>query len=199
MISGSLQYQYFLKSTREVYDAQSVFSAKFMSRAEKEGEISTGTKKLSLVMGMVFIGFMIQSGYITFLYRFFVEHKLFQRIYGGEIIDIDGLTWNHQTPQRNNQNGNLRNMIPRHQAVRGNVHAPRNGLNILVDILVLIGSFLLSILPIWKPEGQPQERQARMAEIQAHPRGGMNAVAPPPDLDQHAADEDDDDLQPNED
>jgi hypothetical protein len=171
-----------------------IFSAKMMSRPATPGEFWTATMKFNLVMGMVFVGFLIQSGYISFLYRFFITHRLFDRIYGGENVDIDRLVWNNHATRENNANGNnLRNMIPRNHMLGGNIPAPRNGINVLVDIAILIGSFMLSILPMWKPEGQPQERQARMALAQAIPQADMNAVAPPPDLDQHAADDDDDD------
>lgn len=167
-----------------------IFSAKIMSRPPTPGAFWTATIKFNLVMGMVFVGFLIQSGYISFLYRFFITHKLFDRIYGGEDVDIDGLVWNNPATRGNNANGNnLRNMIPRNLMLGGNIPAPRNGINVLLDIAILLGSFLLSILPMWTPEGQPQERQARMAQAQAQP----NAVAPPPDLDQHAAEDDDDD------
>ena len=171
-----------------------IFSAKMMSRPPKPGEFWTASIKFNLVMGMVFVGFLIHSGYISFLYRFFITHKLFERIYGGEDVDIDRLVWNEPAAPGNNEDGNnLRNMIPRNHMLGGNIPAPRNGINVLMDIAILFGSFLLSILPMWKPEGQPQERQARMAQAQVRPQAHLNAVAPPPDLDQHAADNDEED------
>ena len=175
-----------------------IFSAKMMSRPPTPGEFWTAAIKFNLVMGMVFVGFLIQSGYISFLYQFFITHKLFDRIYGGEDVDLDELVWNNPATRGNNANGNnLRNMIPRNHMLGGNIPAPRNGINVLMDIALLLGSFLLSILPMWKPEGQPQERQARMAQAHAQPQAHLNPVAPPPDLDQHAAEDDDDDGAPH--
>ena len=169
-----------------------IFSAKFMSRSRKKTSgFWTATLKLNLVVVMVFVGFLIQSGYVNFFYRFFIQDKLVERIYAGENIDVDRIRWNDPAGPRNNRNNNLRNLVPRNHMLVGNIPAPRNGINILMDVVVLLGSFLLSILPMWKPEGQPQERQARMAQAQAQAQ--PNAVAPPPDLDQHEASDDDDD------
>lgn len=173
----------------KVLIAVAVFSAKLMSRRNKTGDFWSSSVKFNLVLFLVFVGFLIQSGYINFFHRFLIRDKIVERIYGGEDIDVDQLNWDVAAVPRNNRNNNLRNLIPRNHMLAGNIPAPRNGINVLTDIVVLFGSFLLSILPMWKPAG-PREREAQMA--QEHAQRQMNVVAPPPDLDQHAADDDED-------
>lgn len=164
----------------KVFLVVTIFSAKMMTRKKaQEGDFWSAGAKFYLVLGLVMTGFLIQSGYLNFFYRFFVKENYVDRIYRGEDINADEVNW-QDPPQRNeNHNRNLRNLIPRDNLFAGNVPRP-NGFNILADILVLFGSFLLSLLPMWKPQ-RPEEE----------PRE-MNPVNPPEDIDIHAADEDGD-------
>mmetsp|Transcript_12712 Transcript_12712/g.18692 ORF Transcript_12712/g.18692 Transcript_12712/m.18692 type:complete len:453 (-) Transcript_12712:54-1412(-) len=165
----------------KVFLIVTIFSAKMMTRKKaQEGAFWSPGAKLYLVLSLVVTGFLIQSGYLNFFYRFFVKENYVDRIYRGEDIDANEVNW-QDPPRRNNENqdNNIRNLIPRDNLFAGNVPRP-NGFNIFTDILVLLGSFLLSLLPMWKPQ-RPEEQ----------PRE-MNPVNPPEDIDVHAADEDDD-------
>jgi hypothetical protein len=147
---------------------------------------------------------------MNLFYRFFIKEDLVRRIYAGETIDVDQINlMGNANGNANNPaaraaadaNNNLRNLIPRNNFVNGNIPgapAARNGVTILTDIVILLGSFVLSILPMWKPEAQQQRQPAQQQPPAAlapgdHPQQQPNAVAPPPDMDTHAADDSDDD------
>lgn len=155
-----------------------IFSAKMMNRKKaQEGAFWSPGAKLYLVLSLVVTGFLIQSGYLKFFYRFFVRENYVDRIYRGEDIIADEVDWQDPPRRNENQDNQIRNLIPRENLFAGNVPRP-NGFNIFTDVLVLFGSFLLSLLPMWKPQ-RPEEQ----------PRE-MNPVDPPEDIDVHAAHED---------
>jgi hypothetical protein len=168
----------------------SIMAAKILSRPQKENAVLSNSFKFNLLMMAVLLGFMIRSGYYSFCYYFFVKDRIFQRIYHGEIIDVDQINWdmNHLNHQNNNNN-NLRNVFQRNRMFLGGaIPAPRNGITVLVDFAILIGSFILSLLPMWRADGQLQERQDRMMRHHLE----RQPVAPPNDMNQYAADENED-------
>jgi hypothetical protein len=193
----------------KVFMAVAIFSAKMMSRRNRRGDFWSPTIKFYLVVGLILIGFLVQSGYMSLFYGFFVKENLVRRIYAGETIDVDqvNLMGNNANPAARAANANannLRNLIPRNNFVGGNIPAPaRNGFNILTDIVILFGSFVLSILPMWKPEAQQQRQEQHQPPAAAALAGDPqqqrpNPVAPPPDMNIHAAtdsDEEDEDDQ----
>ena len=169
----------------------SLMAAKILSRPQKENALLSNSLKFNLIMMAVLVGFMVRSGYYSFCYYFFVKDRIFQRIYQGETIDVNQINWDMNHLNNGNNNGNnLRNVFPRNRMFLGGaIPAPRNGITILIDLAILIGSCILSLLPMWRADGQLQERQERMMRRE----GELRPVAPPNDVDQYAADDDDGD------
>jgi hypothetical protein len=176
----------------------SIMTAKVLSRPQKENALLSNSFKFNLIMMAVLVGFMIRSGYYSFCYNFFVKDRLLQRIYQGETIDVDQNQWDvNHINNRNNNNNNLRNVIPRNRMfLGGDIPARRNGFTIFVDFAILIGSFILSLLPMWRADDQLQARQDR---IMRHDEEPPRPVAPPNDVDHYAANDDDEDEDDDDD
>jgi len=151
-LDGGLLFKVFMVIT--------LFSAKMMSRKKASEDAFWSAKAKSyLVVILVVTGFLIQSGYFKFFYRFFIKESYIERVYRGEDINANDVTWDEPPNRRNNENrnNNLRNMLPRNNLLAGEIPRP-NGFNIFTDILILLCSFVLSLLPVWKPAG-PQDQQ----------------------------------------
>jgi len=151
----------------KVFMVVALFSAKMMTRKKTpEGAFWSATAKSYLVISLVITGFLIQSGYIKFIYRFFIKENYIDRIYRGEDIVPNDVNWDEPPRRRNNNENrnNIQNVLPRNNFFMGLVPRPRaNGFNIFTDIAILIGSFVLSLFPIWKPEGRPRQDEANDA------------------------------------
>ena len=184
-----------------------IFSAKTMSRKKTSKGYWSPSMKFYLVMSLVATGFLIQAGYFKLFYEFFFKGDYIGRIYRGDDAvagendnNNEGAAGQQQQPQaaapvRNNNNdgdalNNLRNWMPQQNILGGEIPRVPEGQinNPIMDVAILIGSFLLSILPMWNPQGAPNHRRVVVAEP-----GQLNEVAPPRDIDEHAADSDSDD------
>ena len=149
-----------------------MFAAKTMSRKGSTDGFWSASHKLRLVLTLMLVGFMIQSGFLVFLYHFFITGRYPQRVYAGEDIDVNREPQPARPPPRPRNNANvaarlentlLGGGIPRADAREGGF------LSFATDFVVLLGSFVLSILPMWKPNVLP------------------NIIPQPPDLNEDAA------------
>lgn len=106
---------------------------------------------------LILVGFFLQSGYYRFFHNFFIKERYPQRIWNGEQINVAAQQPPRPAERRPQpaavppQQGILRGGIP-----RGNAQVGAVG-RVVTDILYLFGSFLLSILPMWKAEARQQE------------------------------------------
>ena len=206
--------------------------------------------KVYVLMGLVIAGFLGQTGYLNFLYHFFVKERYPFRVLvqGEKVQDILQALEEDRNPQQpprprpavggggaalpgqnnnnnnNNNGGNNNNQNDPNQpppppnhwvqrfVVRGRIARPPNnnnavpGLvmtlwNVVADVIYLLGSFFLSIFPMWRPQGDDhhpaaaEERPAAAEEEEpANPHNndnnGPGRVQPPHDP--AAADDDDD-------
>ena len=198
-----------------------IFATKHMSKKPKRNQAKNGfwtsNNKFLAMMAVVSVGIFIHTGIPQFLYRFFVKEAYPQRIYAGEEVDINSPRRIHPPrgpalappgqrggPQQpgnadgnaNNNNNNRRRLRLEQTLLGGAVPQERgDGITAFVtDFAVLLLSFILSILPMWKPIAppQPRVRMAAAAPQQQQQQQQQQGVAPPPDLDQFAADDDDD-------
>jgi hypothetical protein len=172
----------------------SVLSAKMMNRKKNnaQGSFWSVSYKFYLIMTLVTAGFLIQSGYLEFLYLFFWKEGYPRRIYNGEVVDPSA--WAIPAARVAAQpNANPDPIIGHENFLGGNIErAPDNrGLSgMLLDVVYLVGSFFLSILPMWKPAGVDRRvvEEERLAQQQ---QPGM--VRAPQDLDDMAEEEEEDD------
>lgn len=145
--------------------------------------------KFNLVMLLVMVGFLIQSGYVEFLYTFFWKEGYPLRIYSGEVVDPNHLPLPavrvavgandllNPIGQDNLLGGNIEPAPPHNRGVSG----------LLLDVVYLIGSFFLSILPMWKPTAV-----LRPALVEGeHQQPGI--IAAPQNMDDMAEEDNNDD------
>ena len=144
--------------------------------------------KVYLIVTLVVAGFMIQSGYLEFLYMFFWKEGYPRRIYNGEVIDPNNRA---QVTMRVvvRDPFNHANLAVNNNFLGGNIHRPpinHRGLGgVLLDILYLFGSFFLSILPMWKPAAVANQQEMQQREEVQQP----GDVGAPPNLDDLADDD----------
>ena len=189
---------------------------------------------------MVLGGFLYHTKYLQFFYHFFWKDNIPMRVWAGEDVeaDIDGTFprngVNAPVPRFRNPDfldlpGRL-NQVPvgdaqvphgdrfdnlRQNFIGGAIHPPDQDQNpvlaLVQDTLYLLGSFFLSIFPMWQPLHPPQQQQEHQeaedeigdnnnhnpeADVQQRghdPFHAIPVVAPPPDVMTPADDHDDDD------
>jgi hypothetical protein len=122
----------------------------------------------------IIAGFLIKTGYLKFMHAFIVKANYPGRIWDGEEIDIDNLPPlvvarpRGPVPARNAgplaflQRTLLGGRIPRMDPARRGALV----LNVIQDFVCLVGSFFLSIFPMWAPEAPPAPRQIPAAPQQ---------------------------------
>jgi len=142
-----------------------ILFAKFSAsnRRNRKGE-RTIKSRVQFYVAVVLIvgGFMLQSGYARFLHNFFIKERYVQRIWNGEEINVAA-----QQPPRPAERRRQRQVQEEEDEaaaaegpglLRGGIaQAPAQAGIIgkfIMDIVYLFGSFLLSILPMWKAEAQ---------------------------------------------
>lgn len=198
-----------------------ILTARVSSSSKKHGDAEWHNKFAILVL-LVVTGFLMQTGYLQYVYLFFVKENYPERIFNGE--DVEDIIRNPNGQNNPNQNNNNNNparpggppvprgqMPPNHQPPQGDVagggwrntflggiipEADQGGVaGALKDVALLFGSFLMSIFPMWAPEGPPQRAPPPGAQQQVPPPDGLaagpGAVRPPRDVLQPADDSDD--------
>jgi hypothetical protein len=196
--------------------------------------------KFAILVVIVLLGFLMQTGYLNYCYLFFVKERYPQRIWNGtmSVEEIQNLTRdnnninnnhnNAQQPQQQARQQQAQQQQQQQQEPQQQQQGWRNTflgglipevdpeqpggrvLGLLQDVALLLGSFVMSIFPMWHPEG-PRRQNIIVAEAaaqQQHPhhhnpgeqqqqqQDGMimpGAVRPPPDVLQAAEDDDDND------
>jgi hypothetical protein len=156
-----------------------------MSSHRKNTDTFMWMYRTYLIGSFIVVGFLLKTGYIKFMHAFIVKENYPGRIWNGEEIDIDNLP--PMGLVRRPGPVAARNAGPagplaflRRTLLAG--HIPRMDparrgavvLNVIQDLVCLMGSFFLSIFPMWAPEA-PQAAQ---------PRG---PVAPPAHFQQRLA------------
>jgi hypothetical protein len=148
-----------------------VFMAR-MSSSRKNTESFMWMYRTYLLGSFIILGFLLKTGYLKFMHAFIVKENYPGRIWNGEEIDIDNLPPLAIAAPRPvvaaaapNENGGplaflqrtlLAGHIPRMDPARRGAVV----LNAIQDLICLVGSFFLSIFPMWAPEAQQQvERQ----------------------------------------
>jgi hypothetical protein len=166
------------------------------------------------LLGILIVGgFLVKTGYLEFLHNFLVRDNYLARIWHGEIVDINNLPPARVPGPRDAAAAGgaaaagplnflrrtlLGGRVPRNDPAR------RHGIGKAVqDIVCLLGSFFLSIFPMWIPEApQPvvaepaPEQQQPPAEQLAEPppQQELPGVQPPADAFQAEEEGDDDDA-----
>lgn len=139
-----------------------ILMAKF-SNSRKRGKKSIKSKfQMHILVMLIVGGFLIQTGYGRFLHNFFLKERYAQRIWAGEEIDVTVQPhFNAQQQRRERQQGGqvqeaneegpglLRGGIARAHPAQGNIVG-----KFVMDIVYLFGSFILSILPMWKAQAR---------------------------------------------
>jgi hypothetical protein len=158
-----------------------------MSSNRKNTESFMWMYRTYLIGSFIVVGFLFKTGYIKFMHAFIVKENYPGRIWDGEDIDIDNLppmgivrrpgpvaaaqdAAGPAGPLAFLQRTLLAGRIPRMDPARRGAVV----LNAIQDLFCLVGSFFLSIFPMWAPEA-PQAAQ---------PRG---PVAPPAHFQQRLA------------
>jgi hypothetical protein len=144
-----------------------ILIAKFTNSQKRRKSIKSKFQTHVLIL-LVFGGFLIQTGYARFLRNFFIKQRYAQRIWTGEEIDATvqpHFNAERQRPERQEGQVQEANEDEGPGLLRGGIaRAPAQGGIVgkfVMDIVYLFGSFLLSILPMWKAEPrQPRNVQA---------------------------------------
>ena len=163
-----------------------IFTVVVMSARISKTSLSQGRFQISFLL--VVSGFLWHTRYVQYVYHFFVKENIPRRLWAGEVIEayeseVDAAPVVHPRHGRlpvERLNNNERNMEePRQQrqpdargplvaAFLGGVIPLRNDnalLALLTDILCLVGSFLLSIFPVWQPIEGPQGRRQQQDNV----------------------------------
>lgn len=121
------------------FDLGSLFKIMFML-AVLSARMRQNDPRVHILGALVIAGFMVQTGYASFLYRFFVKENYPGRIWNGEEID-EG----RELLER-------RRVVARERRREFNLPGlPRP----IQDALLFIASFFLSIFPMWQPPQEP--------------------------------------------
>ena len=143
-----------------------ILMAKFTNSHKRKTSIKSKFQMHVLVM-LIVGGFLIQTGYARFLHNFFIKERYAQRIWDGE--EIDATVQPNFRAEQQRQERQERQVQEENEEgpglLRGGIaRAPAQGGIVgkfVMDIVYLFGSFLLSILPMWKPQArQPRNVQA---------------------------------------
>jgi hypothetical protein len=181
-----------------------------------------GLKSVKFVMCIFLIvgGLLYHTKYLQFFYQFCFKDQVPLRIWNGEGADGRPMPPPQQRipvpPNRraaaadneNNQDDDdeQQNLNWRHTFL-GGIIIPRPNQNPIIaavqDVFYLLGSFVFSIFPMWRPEG-PQEPRQPLIPIAPPVADNANAnadpdipvVEPPRDAMEEADDEDDTDDEP---
>jgi hypothetical protein len=202
-----------------------ILTARMSSSTKRFGD-PEWSQKFAIVTVLVVVGFLVQTGYMKYLYIFLVKENYPARIWNGE--GVDDVMRNPELNNRhdpnninNNQQQNLAPAVPQgqlppnhpqNQQAQGGwrntflggmiPQGDQGGLvGAVQDVLLLLGSFLLSVFPMWNPEGPPPPRRIPQPQPQQEPQhphpGGLAAgpgeVQPPQDPVQPLDDSDDED------
>jgi hypothetical protein len=161
-----------------------VFMAR-MSSQRKNTDSFLWLYRTYLVGSFIIVGFLIKTGYLKFMHAFIVKENYPGRIWNGEEIDIAnlpplGIVRRPAAMARNAgplaflRRTLLAGRIPRMDPARRGAVV----LNAIQDLICLVGSFFLSVFPMWAPEAQqpaqgrgppvapPAHLQQRLAEHQ---------------------------------
>ena len=180
------------------------------ARVQRRGDNGFQSPKFISIIFLIVGGLLYHTKYIQFFYQFCFKDQVPLRIWNGEGADGRPMPPPQRIPvppnrraaddNENNQDGD-ENLNWRHTFL-GGIIIPRPNQNPIIaavqDVFYLLGSFLFSIFPMWRPEGPQEPRQplipiappaADNANDNANP--DIPAVAPPRDA-MEAADDDDD-------
>ena len=138
-----------------------VITAKMTASSKRRKKGSTNIP-FGVAAVLIFVGFLLQSGYYRFFHNFFIKERYPQRIWNGERIDVAAQQQQQQPPRPAEPRPNRAAVVPPQQGIlrghipQANAQAGAAG-RVVMDILYLLGSFLLSILPMWKAEPRQQQ------------------------------------------
>ena len=157
----------------------SVLLGRFGHQQGEEKEDWIAQYRLHLLVQLVVMGFLFQTGLLSFFWSFAVKNNYPVRIWNGEDIDIEAEVQHVPLVQRDAnraQAPDVRNVL-RNTFLGGAIIRPREAQNygpirFVQDIGLVIGSFFLSIFPMWRPEALAQPEAA-------NDRAGLPEVQPP--------------------
>jgi hypothetical protein len=212
----------------------------FMYRIQRRGKPKDGgffsnlnfSTKFCILAFLILTGFLVQNGFIEFIYKFFVKENYAGRILDGEELDVNAviaedeakrvrvntLDQNENNAERDNVNnidnnprdipfggiaaipngiihliGVIRvniNRVNWRQTFLGGAIVPINQVEqeriffvrIFQDFIFLLGSFFLSIFPMWRPVAQVVEQpQPEVEEVgEPHNEPGLIPRIQPP-------------------
>lgn len=146
-----------------------------MSSQRKNTESFIWMYRTYLIGSFIVVGFLLKTGYLKFMHAFIVKDNYPGRIWNGEEIDIDNLppagivrrpvAARNAGPLEFLRRTLLAGRIPRMDPARRGAVV----LNAIQDLFCLVGSFFLSIFPMWAPEApQPAQRRGPPAAPPAH-------------------------------
>ena len=190
--------------------------------SKKGSQDSDWTVKFYATAALVVLGFMFQTGYLTFVYHFCVRYV--PRLWAGEEITLEQAyeeeaeaareQRQQQQHRRNNPDGNagwrqtflFGGQIDEQPGQQPPDQPPPSlmvkVLGILEDVAFFFGSFVLSVFPMWRaaPRPRPVPPEPNNDDNNNNnPENGPGVVAPPvdpaaPEEDEHDGDGDDDDV-----
>lgn len=148
-----------------------ILYAKFSASHRRKKNIKTTLQTYVAVL-LIVGGFLLQSGYARFLQNFIFKERYVQRIWNGEQIDVAAQPPPRAAAERRGQRAQAEQEGEEEAnaagpgLLRGGIaEAPAQGGiigKVLMDVVYLFGSFILSILPMWKAEAQQnQQRNGR--------------------------------------
>jgi hypothetical protein len=178
-----------------------------IARVQRRNDQGLKSPKFISTIFLIVVGLLYHTKYLQFFYQFCFKDQVPLRIWNGEGADGRPMPPPQRIPvppnrraadgNENHQDGD-ENLNWRHTFL-GGIIIPRPNQNPIIaavqDVFYLLGSFLFSIFPMWRPEG-PQEPRQPLIPI-APPVANNNAVpdipvvAPPRDA-MEAADDDED-------
>lgn len=166
-------------------------STKRYTNKDKDNSSTVGmgwSIKFYLMGSMILLGFLAQTGIFSFLYKFCIQHKFPHRILvDNEVITTEQANGEMNTivrPLQNNNNDNNNNNNNNNAGgwretflfggqIAGPMQPPPNELQVqaipwwnkwwtmIEDILFLLGSFVLSIFPMWRAAPRPNHRMVQ--------------------------------------
>ena len=212
-------------------DGGLIFKIVFMmvvitARIQRRNEQALNSPKFAFSIMFIFIGFLYHTKWLQFIWKFCVEDQVPARVWlrrplrdpipplqpqRALLPNQRALPANNNGDENNDDNGN-NNLGWRHTFL-GGIIIPRPDQNpifaVIQDVFYLLGSFVFSIFPMWRPEGrqrpqdlepvehpQEQERQPFLPDQEQQGRAFLPHVAPPRDV--MEPDDDDDEEEEDE-